>query len=117
MWFPEALWEIIKSYQLNYQISWHKKIKNIIKDIPIPDSPKNGPRIVFYNLDEKFRFVKYLYHIPMFKNSIYAKNKYDTYTIIVYAPYFHQYGVSMGLNDKIIIDEYWSYINKVTPSY
>jgi len=115
MWFPHELWEIVKSYQLNYQISWHKKIKNVIKNIPKPDSSRNGPRIIFSNANKKFRFVKYLYHIPRFKNSMYSKNKYDTYTIIVYLPYSHQYGISMGLNDRIILDEYWSYIDKATP--
>ena len=73
MWFPHELWEIVKSYQLNYQISWHKKIKNVIKNIPKPDSSRNGPRIIFSNANKKFRFVKYLYHIPRFKNSMYSK--------------------------------------------
>lgn len=115
MWFPQDIWGIIKSFSLNYQITWHVKMKEIIKNIPKANAPINGPRIIYYNLDKDFRFVRYLYHIPRFKNSIHFKNNHETYTIIVIAPYFHHYGIGMSLNDKIVIDEYWSYINQSNP--
>ena len=108
MWFPNEIWGIIKSYQINYQLAWHKKIKNIIKGLPKLFEPTTGPRIIYYNLNHDFQFVKYLYHIRPFKDKL---NK----TVIVHSPYHHQYSVNRNINEKIIFDEYWSYINKPNP--
>jgi len=117
MWFPEEIWGIIKRYQINYKISWHKKIKTIIKNIPTPNAPITGPRVIYCNRHTWYdcRLLRCLYHIPRFKNSIHMKNKDETYTIIVYATYNHHHGVSMALNDKIVVDDYWSYINQSNP--
>ena len=116
MWFPQDIWHIIKSYHLNYQITWHKKMKKIIKHIPKPIAPITGPRVIFCNRHNyNSPVVKSLYHIPRFKNSIHYKNNHNTYTIIVYSRYNHHYGVSMALNDRIVIDDYWAYINQSNP--
>ena len=75
MFIIEDIWKHIKSYMF-HDIKIHgKHLKNdpyiikyndIMKNIPRPSIPLNGPRIVFSSHKKNIRYVKFLYHINYF---------------------------------------------------
>ena len=75
MFLVEDIWLIIKSY-LFHNINIHgkhlkndpfiKKYNEIIKNLPKPSVPLNGPRIVYSSMTKKTRFIKFVYHFNFF---------------------------------------------------
>jgi hypothetical protein len=75
MYLMEDVWGIIKSY-MYHNIKIHgKHLKNdpyiiqynqVIKNIPKPTVPINGPRIIFTSAKKNIRFIRFIYHLDVF---------------------------------------------------
>jgi len=123
MFFPEELWYCIKDYMF-HDIKKHGKHLNddnnnilafnsCMNLLPRPFAPKMGPRIVYSSVKKDFRMVTYLYYLSPFSNSKYG-NKNSIKCIIVKCPLNYYYCVNNNMNDNIIRNEYYSYINYLT---
>jgi hypothetical protein len=75
MFLIEDVWGIIKSY-MYHNIKIHgKHLKNdpyiiqynqVMKNIPKPCVPFNGPRIMYSSMTKSTRFIKFVYHLNYF---------------------------------------------------
>ena len=112
----EDVWTIIKSYMF-HNIKIHgKHLKNdpnisnynkVMKNIPKPSVPINGPRIIYSSMTKTNRFIKFVYHINFF----YKKHK----------PYNHYLNSRTILETQILKDgydtEYLTYDSKFREEY
>ncbi len=75
MFLLEDVWGIIKSYMF-HNIKIHGKhlkkdpyiikYNQVMKNIPKPSIPRNGPRIVYSSMKNSTRFIKFVYHFNFF---------------------------------------------------
>ncbi len=112
MFIIEDIWKQIKSY-LIHNIKIHgKHLKNdkniiyyneIIKNIPKPRIPYNGPRIIFTSVQKNIRFIRFIYHLDrscpwkrtIIEHQLLNNEEYDsdyqTYDSQYREEYFNQY--------------------------
>ena len=118
MFIVEEIWKHIKSYMF-HNIKIHGKhlknepfiinYNNVMKNIPKPGIPFNGPRIVFSSHKKNLRYVKFLYHMNYFyKRGIPIFDPWKKITIIEYQLLNDNYDEDCLTYDSKIREEYFN---------
>jgi hypothetical protein len=110
IYLPNELWNEIKLFMF-HNIKYGKHLKNdkyikqynkIMKKIPTPKIPRNGPRIIYSSkLREKIKTYKCFYLIPI-------KKKYLRIIEIVKIPDDYYENKNYIKYDKLISEEYYN---------
>jgi len=111
-YFPDELWNEIKLF-IFHKIKFGKHLKDdkyvheynkILKNLPRPKIPRNGPRIIYRSkLRKKIKTYRCLYLIPIKKKYLriieivkipddyYENNNYKKYDKLISEEYYNQY--------------------------
>jgi hypothetical protein len=113
----EDVWKHIKSYMF-HNIKIHGKhlkndpyiikFNNIMKNIPKPIVPFNGPRIIFSSYKRNMRYVKFLYHINYFYTRSVPNNSWKKLAIVEYQLLGENYDENCLTYDSKIREEYFN---------
>jgi hypothetical protein len=121
MFIVEDVWKHIKSFVF-HNIKIHgKHLKNepyninynhVMKNIPKPSIPFNGPRIIYSSAISSTRFVKYIYHMifPNFWKNFNIRNAspYGNRTIIEIQMLNNEYDADYLTHDSKFREEYFN---------
>ncbi len=114
----EDIWGIIKSYMF-HNIKIHgKHLKNdpyiikynqVMKNIPKPNVPINGPRIIYSSMTKSTRFIKFIYHFNFFFKKYHPYNFYLNSRTIVETQILKQgYDAEYLTYDSLFREEYFN---------
>ncbi len=76
-----------------------KKYNKVLKKLPKLTIPRYGPRIIYSDIRENNRLVKFIYYLPY--------NDWEK-MIIFFVPFEYYYSLDKKINNDLVLEEYYN---------